>query len=41
MALDSEDWTASVPPYGDEQPYPRLSVVPTAGAGDEPLSTMK
>ena len=37
MALDSEDWTASVPPYGDEQPYPRLSVVPTAGAGDEPL----
>ena len=38
MALDSDDWTQNIPPYGDEQPAPRLSVVsgagPSAGAGD-------
>ena len=31
MALDSDDWTQNIPPYGDEQPAPRLSVVPAAG----------
>ena len=35
MALDSDDWTQNIPPYGDEQPAPRPSVVPagpSAGA---------
>ncbi|MEY2334806.1 AAA family ATPase [Acidithiobacillus ferrianus] len=37
MALDGDDWTQNIPPYGDEfeQPVPRLSVVPagpSAGA---------
>lgn len=34
MLNDPDDWTQSIPPYGDEfeQPAPRLSVVPSAGA---------
>ena len=45
MALDGDDWTQNIPPYGDEQPGPRLSVVsgagPSAGADDlpEPVPT--
>ena len=47
MALDGDDWTQNIPPYGDEfeQPAPRLSVVPASGpvAGadlPEPQPTM-
>ncbi|MBN6739964.1 AAA family ATPase [Acidithiobacillus sp. MC6.1] len=36
MALDSDDWTQNIPPYGDEQPAPRLSVVSDAGAESLP-----
>lgn len=39
MALDTDDWTQNIPPYGDEQPAPRLSVVSRtdeqAAAADE------
>ena len=31
MLNDADDWTQNIPPYGDEQPAPRLSVLPAVG----------
>ncbi|MBU2755309.1 AAA family ATPase [Acidithiobacillus sp. CV18-2] len=40
MALDSDDWTQSIPPYGDEHLAPRLPVAPDALPELAPIVTI-